>query len=320
MKFWPPGGSFFNDFSTLKISLYCSVNEVVEVYWFHHGCLSICLSVCLSVCMSVRPFVCLWKSGFCTITPLSFGIQWWYLTYMLPLTQGGPLLMLGQKVKGQIWTLNFLPFPHNSSISFWHTIMILHRCIDHDLRRTFIDFGVKVKFGLKFFTIFYPFWSITPFLLAYNDKSQNMTLTFDVLIPKSTEVLIGSRLIHVLSVTQWVPLLILGSKRQRSMSYFDFKLCTVRFHTVTPFLIDILWWYYDTMIIWWGQEVKGIGNISFLNYWLFPHCNSITFWHTIMIFHTLVSYEKRRTSINLDVKRSRLNLEMLNLLPRGFSL
>ena len=26
---------------------------------------------------------------------------------MLSLTQGGPLLILGQKVKGEIWTLNF---------------------------------------------------------------------------------------------------------------------------------------------------------------------------------------------------------------------
>ena len=38
-------GSFFNDFSTLKISLYTPANEVVEVSWFHHDCLSISLSV-----------------------------------------------------------------------------------------------------------------------------------------------------------------------------------------------------------------------------------------------------------------------------------
>ena len=30
----------------------------------------------------------------------------------------------------------FLPFPHYNSISFWHTIMILHTWIDHDPRRT----------------------------------------------------------------------------------------------------------------------------------------------------------------------------------------
>ena len=96
MKFWLPWGSFFNDFSTLKISLYTPANEVAEVYWFHHNCLSVCPSVCPSV-----------KSGFCTITPLPFDIQWWYFTYMLTLTLGGPLLILGQKVKGQIRTLNF---------------------------------------------------------------------------------------------------------------------------------------------------------------------------------------------------------------------
>ena len=39
------GGSSFNDFSTLKISLYTPANEVVEVYWFHHSCLSVCPSV-----------------------------------------------------------------------------------------------------------------------------------------------------------------------------------------------------------------------------------------------------------------------------------
>ena len=49
MKFWLLGGSFFNDFSILKISLYTPANEVVEVYWFHNSCLSVCPSVCPSV-------------------------------------------------------------------------------------------------------------------------------------------------------------------------------------------------------------------------------------------------------------------------------
>ena len=95
MKFWLPGGSFFNDFSTLKISLYTTANEFEEIYWFHHSCLSVHLPVRL------------WKSGFYTKTPLPFDIQWWYFTYMLTLTWGGPLLISGQNVKGQIWTLNF---------------------------------------------------------------------------------------------------------------------------------------------------------------------------------------------------------------------
>ena len=42
-------GVFFNDFSTLKISLYTPANEVVEVFWLHHGCLSVCQYVCLSL-------------------------------------------------------------------------------------------------------------------------------------------------------------------------------------------------------------------------------------------------------------------------------
>ena len=64
-----------------------------------------------------------------------------------------------------IFGLIFLLFPHDNSISFWHTIMILHKYIDYDLRRTSNDFGdnrskVKVMFGLW---TFYRFCSITPF-------------------------------------------------------------------------------------------------------------------------------------------------------------
>ena len=162
MKFWLPGGSFFNDFSTLKISLYTPPTKLWRYTDFT-------IAVCLSVHLSVR----LWKSGFCTITPLPFDIQWWYFTYMLTLTRGGPLLIMGQKVKCQIWTLNlftvsapqfhlllaynndtsqmywprpekdlycfwgqkikgqghiwslnFVSFPHGDPISFWHTMMI----------------------------------------------------------------------------------------------------------------------------------------------------------------------------------------------------
>ena len=85
MKIWPPGESFFNDFSTLKISLYTPANEVVEVYWFHLG-----LSVCL------------WKKWFRFLYNIfrnSTSMQWWYFTYTLTLTWGGPQLILGQKVK-----------------------------------------------------------------------------------------------------------------------------------------------------------------------------------------------------------------------------
>ena len=51
----------------------------------------------------------------------------------------------GQKVnyKGQIWTLNFSPFPHKNSIAFWHWMMILHSWVDQAMRRTSIGIGVK---------------------------------------------------------------------------------------------------------------------------------------------------------------------------------
>ena len=156
------------------------------VCWFHHGCLSVRLSV---VCGN---------SG-----------------HVLTITRGGPLLILGSKGQGHIWTSNFWPFPHNNShfllaytddsshmywpwpekdlywfwglkvkgqdhiwtlnfllfphdnfISFLHTMMILlHTCIDHDPRRTSIDFGVKkskvrVIFGLW---TFFHFRMKTPF-------------------------------------------------------------------------------------------------------------------------------------------------------------
>ena len=65
----------------------------------------------IAVCLPVR----LWKSCFCTITPLPFDIQWWFFTYILTLTWGGPLLIFGQRIKGQchIWSSNFESFPND---------------------------------------------------------------------------------------------------------------------------------------------------------------------------------------------------------------
>ena len=158
------------------------------------------------------------------------------------------ILIFGSIGHGQIRTFNFLPFLRDNSISFSHTMMILHTCIKRDQRRTSADFGIKTS---KIKAIF---WLQTFYSL----------------------------------------------------------------HTVTPFLFDIhTVWYNDTIMILWGKEVKGKGCNSCLNYWLFPQSNSSTFWHAIMILHTCVSYEPRRTSYNFGVKRSRLNLESLNLLPRG---
>ena len=52
---------------------------------------------------------------------------------------------LGQYVKsqGQIRTSNFVPFLHDNSITFWYTIMVLHTRVDHDPKRTSIDWGVN---------------------------------------------------------------------------------------------------------------------------------------------------------------------------------
>ena len=112
----------------------------------------------------------------------------------------------GQKVKGQgqTWTLNFLPFLHDNSIIFWPTVMILHTYVVHDLRRTPIDFGikrpkVKVKLGLW---IFCHFRMITP--LSFGLQSWYF--------------------IRMLPMTWGGPLLILGSKGQRSRSNLDFEL------------------------------------------------------------------------------------------------
>ena len=72
---------------------------------------------------------------------------------MLTLTRGAPLLILGSKVKGEIWTLNFFTVSAPQLHLLLAYKMTLHKCIELDLRRTSIDFGVKgskdkVIFGL----------------------------------------------------------------------------------------------------------------------------------------------------------------------------
>ena len=115
-----------------------------------------------------------------------------------------PSVMKGQ---GQIWTPNSLQFLQDNSFPYWLTMMILHTCADHDPGRTSIDFGVKrpkvkVKCLLQTFN---SFRRITPF-------------HFDLQWWYFT---------HVLTMTNGGPLLILGSKGQRSRSNSDFKLFTI---------------------------------------------------------------------------------------------
>ena len=71
-------------------------------------------------------------------------------------------LDLGSIVKnqGQIWTLSFLqfvlPFLLDNSISFWHTMMILHTCIKRDPRWNSVNFEDK-SLGHIFSLNFVPF-------------------------------------------------------------------------------------------------------------------------------------------------------------------
>ena len=44
-----------------------------------------------------------------------FDIQWWYILFGLPMTKGGPLLVLRKKFR--VWTLQFT---HHSSTIIWH--------------------------------------------------------------------------------------------------------------------------------------------------------------------------------------------------------
>ena len=74
----------------------------------------------------------------------------------VPFPNGGPIsfwhtvmIWWGQEVKckGYIYVyiscLNYWLFPYCYSITLWHTIMILHTCVSYEPMRTSIYFGVK---------------------------------------------------------------------------------------------------------------------------------------------------------------------------------
>ena len=96
-------------------------------------------------------------------------------------------------------------FLHDNSFSFWHTMMILRTCIDHDPMRTSIDLGVKrwkvkvVIFGLW---AFYRFRTIT--LFAFGMKWWYFT--------------------HVLAMTRSI---YFGVKRSKVKVIFGLELFTV---------------------------------------------------------------------------------------------
>ena len=135
----------------------------------------------------------------------------WLLHYLLtynndtshnycPWQEEDPYWFLGEMVKkkgqGQICTLKFAWFPHDNSITFWHTIMILHTWVDHDPRSTSIDFGInRSKVKVKSRTLnFVPFHMVTP-------------LPFDIQWQYFT---------HELIMTKGGHLFILGSIDERS--------------------------------------------------------------------------------------------------------
>ena len=153
------------------MSYYTPANEVVGVYWFHHGCLS------------VRPSVCSWIPP-----PASEAV-------------GGYTDWLAVRLSVERW------FPHDNSITFWHTMMILKTWVYHNPRRTSIDFGVnrskvKVKFGLK---TLYRFRTITPGTITFSNTMMILHTWVDN-DPRRT------------SIDFWV---------NRSRSHSDYKLCTV---------------------------------------------------------------------------------------------
>ena len=150
---------------------------------------------------------------------------------------------------GQIWTSNFVRFRHDNSIFVWHTLMILHTCVDHDLRMTFIDLGVKrskvkVKFGLQ---TFYSIHSITAFYTPSSPSTKLVEGEGCILVSSWLYVCVclticpwrnGFRTItplpfdqewwyftHVLQMTGGRLILILGWKGRRSRSNFYFEVC-----------------------------------------------------------------------------------------------
>ena len=113
----------------------------VGVYWFHHGCLSV-------------------EKGFLHDNTFSFWPTMMILHTCVDHDPRRTSLDFEVKRSRSNRTSNFLSFPHDTSISFWHALMIpptYHMSyVDHDPKRTFIDFGIKAQ-GHDWFLNFVPF-------------------------------------------------------------------------------------------------------------------------------------------------------------------
>ena len=71
--------------------------------------------------------------------------------------------------KGHIRTSNFVLFSHNNSMSFWHTIVIIHFWVNHDTRRTSVAFWVKGQGHIRT-------RNFVGLLLIFGSKDQGQTL------------------------------------------------------------------------------------------------------------------------------------------------
>ena len=177
---------------------------------------------------------------FCTITPFHFDLQWWYFTHVLTVTHGGPLLSL--ESKGQRSRSNWLQFFYrlHNSISLWHTLLILHTCVENHMRATSFDFGSKGQI-----------WT-SNFLQFPHDN------WFSI----------------------WHTKMILHTS------------CIPHYRNKTPNNVGVK---------------KSRSNFT-LNFALFPHDNSITFWHTMMILYAWIHHDPRRTSIDFCVNMSKIKV------------
>ena len=227
----------------------------------------------------------LWKSGFCTITPFPFRLTIKILHTCVDHDPRRTSSDFGVKGQSQIWTSNFLPFPHNNSISFWlKNDGTSHMCWPWPKEDFYWVWSQKVKghgqIDFKFFTV----CTITPFPCGIH----------------------WWYLTHELTITWGRPQLILGQKVKFGLQTF------YNFHTITDFQFDIQWWYFTHVFPMTGATPLLIlgwkGHVFTLNFASFLHDNSITFWHTMMILYAWIHHDSKRTSIDYCVNMSKVKV------------
>ena len=168
----------------------------------------------MSVYLSIRLTICLWKSGFCMTTPFPFDLP--YFTHVLTMTWGWPLLILGSKGQGQIWTSNIF----STSYTFLKITLFLS-C----LHWWYFTHVLTMTRG----------WP----LLILRSKDQrsrsNKDLKFLPFLQDNCFFFWPTKTSHVMIIIQGGHLLILGSKGQ---SWIRLKTLH-RFCTITLLSFDI---------------------------------------------------------------------------------